>query len=347
MSRQDKKQRHKAKRQAKRHAARRRDSISPVKRLAESKGDLEIWMSEDFEDMGQAEVFAYKRGAGLTGIACFLIDRGVVGLKDAWTKLGIDRTDLEDILAKSQSHNISLRKCTPEEARNLIAGGVRWAHDNGMRLPRDWMKAAAFIGGVGDWSLADTSRFEKEFAGHPEDLRRRLIGCPLDEYLRRSDIKFIFSDAAPYMDQQTGEYASDDQLYDDDDDDESLADDLPLEELAAFLEKFSELEATLIAETELWLKAQGDMPSPELPEAWRSMLAAGMLSKSLSADTAEDVGERIMDEIAARIDPSRIVEYERAVKQVSKHLENDRQLLQKAVKSIQASETMAKEPEIA
>src|SRR5580692_6916144 len=55
MSRPDKKQRHKAKREAKRLAARRRDSISPVKRLAESKGDMEIWMSEDFEEMGQAE----------------------------------------------------------------------------------------------------------------------------------------------------------------------------------------------------------------------------------------------------------------------------------------------------
>lgn len=41
MSRQDKKQRHKAKREAKKREARRRDAMGPVKRLAETPGEIE------------------------------------------------------------------------------------------------------------------------------------------------------------------------------------------------------------------------------------------------------------------------------------------------------------------
>src|SRR5438445_221646 len=66
MSKADKKQRHKAKREAKRLANRRRESISPVKRLAEGRGELECWMSRGFEEeMGQEQIFVYKQARGL------------------------------------------------------------------------------------------------------------------------------------------------------------------------------------------------------------------------------------------------------------------------------------------
>lgn len=176
MSKTDKKQRNKAKRQAKRLAIKRRDSISPIKRLAEAKGDVEYWMSEDFEELGQAQMFVYKRAAGLSGVACFLVDQGVVGLKDCWVRMRIERSEFQEMIDRSQERGISMRRVLPEQIRRMVAGGIRWAHENGMRLPKDWAKPASFIGGVSDWASADVSAFVKEFTGHPEDLRQRLIG---------------------------------------------------------------------------------------------------------------------------------------------------------------------------
>src|SRR5690349_6827750 len=90
MAKPDKSHRHNAKRKAKRQAIRRQQSVSPVKRLASAPGELECWASENFEQTGQMQLFAWKRAAGLSGVACFLLDRGVVGLKDAWVSMGVD-----------------------------------------------------------------------------------------------------------------------------------------------------------------------------------------------------------------------------------------------------------------
>lgn len=75
-----KEQRQTARRKADRQSSRRRESISPVKRLAAAPGEVEFWATRDFETFGQVSIVAHKRAAGLTGIACFLIDRGVAGL---------------------------------------------------------------------------------------------------------------------------------------------------------------------------------------------------------------------------------------------------------------------------
>ncbi|HEX5243060.1 MAG TPA: hypothetical protein VFW23_07315, partial [Tepidisphaeraceae bacterium] len=220
-----------------------------------ARGDLECWISDDFESFNQLQIFVYKRGGGLSGIACFLIDRGVVGLKDAWNQLDILPEEFEKMLAKSERGGIPLHQCSVEEARKWIAGGVRWAHDNGMRLPKDWARTALLIDGVGDWHNADVSQFVKEFAGHPEDLRQRLIGEPLETYLQRKDVKFLFSDAAPYKGQHTG-YYSDwrplddlDEEEDEELDDETLASTLPDEQFDALLEGMAPLAENISEKT--------------------------------------------------------------------------------------------------
>ena len=222
----NKKQRHEAKRKAKRLAVRRQDSISPVKRLSDAKGEIDCWSSGDFEIMGQIQIFAYKQAAGLFGVACFLVDEGVVGLKDSWVRLGVDRKEFQRMLDAGQGSGIRMRRVAIEEALRWIAGGARWAHDNGMRLPKDWLRHASMLGAIGDWKNADVSEFAMEFAGHPEDLRQRLIGESIGSFLARDDIRFVLNSAAPYKDQRTGEYASD--LDDDALDDEEAEDDLEL-----------------------------------------------------------------------------------------------------------------------
>lgn len=296
MPRPDKKQRHRAKRQAKRKQSRRTQSVSPIKRIADAPGDVEYFMSSNFEEFGQLQVFAYKRAAGSSALACFLIDRGVVGLKDAFLRMGLDRKALDGVIEKGGASGIAMNSVSEDKAKKYIAGAVRWTHDNGMRLPIDWVRVASLIGGVEGWESADVSMFVKEFAGHPDDLRRRLISEPFDTYIRRTDIRFIFSDSAPVMNLKTGEYEDtddwdddeDDEFDDDDEDDDALSSDLLPPEVIALIKRFEPVVETLTKDTQRWLIAQGRTPSPGLFEAWQGILLSGVLARVADPDASKE-----------------------------------------------------------
>ena len=336
MSRADKKQRHKAKREAKRLAARRRESISPVKRLAEAKGEIECWMSEGFGELGQLQILIHKRAAGLSGVACFLIDRGVVGLKDAWTKLRVDREEFDFMVERSAEHGIPMLRGTLEEARRWVAGGVRWAQQNGMRLPKDWVKVASIMGGVGDWAKADVSEFEMEFAGRPDDLRQRLIGQPFDEFTRRTDIRFIFNESAPMMDIESGEYEDGGDL-ESELDAESILDGMPSMQLRSMLVRFTASATALQAMTTEWLEARGEKPPSGalLLEAWQSVMLASALTEAAVSDVESDQGielfEQMLDDIRRRTEPDRVDQYDWAVDKALEHLNADAELLANAI----------------
>ena len=68
------------------------------------------------------QIFAYKRGSGLTGIACFLIDRGVVGLKDSWHRIGLERSEFQRMIDMGNRKDLPMRRVTLDEARRMIAG---------------------------------------------------------------------------------------------------------------------------------------------------------------------------------------------------------------------------------
>lgn len=338
MSKKDKKQRHRAKREAKKKEMRRKASVSPIKRLAEARGEMECWISDDFKSFGQLQIFVYKRGGGLGGIACFLIDRGVVGLKDAWTRLDVIPEEFEKMLETSEQNGIPLHECGVEEARKWVAAGARWAHDNGMRLPKDWAKAAMLIDGVGDWHNADVSQFVKEFAGHPEDLRQRLIGEPLETFLKRKDIQIIFSDLAPYKDQQTGSYSDWgvlDELEDEDDeelDDETLESLIPDEQIDGLLATVAPLAENITEKTKARLLERGQEPSPELFPAWQNLLIcrlmAGAALQGGPQEEIDDFAYQLLQGLSERVEESRAAEFDRAIEQVSEHLEADPQIMQ-------------------
>jgi hypothetical protein len=339
MSHHNKKERHKAKREAKRRETRRRESVSPIKRLAQAPGDIECWMTKGFfEANGQIQMFVYKRAGGLTGIACFLVDQGVVGLKDSWARLHMDRMEFDSMLAECTRHGMPMTRASVDDVRRIVAGGIRWAFDNGMRLPKNWENPASLFGGVGEWKSADVSLFVMEFAGHPEDLRQRLIGAPFDNYIRRTDIQFVFSDSAPYMDQETGEYSHEavpDPSDLDEDELESIAADLPKEEIDALVERFSPSSLGLAQETAAWLAARNESPSPGLSEAWQSMLIAFLLSQTAMPDAPDeeiaDFGIDLLRDLSGRIAEERYAEYDRAVGQALEYLETDPKVMQKAV----------------
>lgn len=340
MSKVGKTQRAQGERDAKRAKAKRRTSVSPVKRLAAGSGKSECWVSEDFLLNGQMQVIVYKQAAGLTGVACFLVDRGIAGLKDAWTRMHSSRAELRGLLELCDAQGLRMRRGTIDEARKWVTGAARWAHDNGMRLPKDWADAASLLGGAGDWKSADLSGFVKEFAGHPEDLRQRLVGQSFEAFVERDDIEFIFSEDAVYLDQCTGQYQQThdpaaSETSDGGADLESVAANVPVEELDAMIDRLSPASNALAAETAGWLATRGDTPSPELVEAWGAIVLASMLSRSAMPDGSdEDVaafGYELLEGLAARIETSRLEEYDQAVTQALAHLEIDAILMQKAL----------------
>ncbi len=348
----DKKQRHKAKRQAKKLAARRRDSISPIKRLADARGEIDCWTSGEFSDMRQMQIFAYKRGGGISGVACFLIDQGVVGLKDAWVRVNIPRSEFDEMVQKSGDHGIPMSRAPLETIRGVIAGAVRWTHDNGMRLPKDLTKVASVIGGIGDWQSADVSKFSKEFMGHPDDLRRRLISEPFESYIQRKDIYFLFSDDAPVMDLETGEYIDPDDSpdfdspdFDDLDEDEldEIANELPDQEIAALEAQIAPLAVGLAGETMTWLAARGQTASTELIHAWQALVIASMLAKAALPDAppeeAANFSANLLDDFSDRIDEQHLPQYQLAVEQVNTHFAAEPKLIRNAIQKYKLAQS--------
>ncbi len=359
MGKANKKQRHRAKREAKRREARKQKSISPVRRLADATGEVEYWMSEGFDNFGQAQLLVYKRAGGLTGTACFLIDRGVVGLKDAFMRFGIERSEFKKTLDNAAARGVEMRLVSLPDFKQRIASAARWAHENGMRLPKQWVKCASLVGGVGDWMSADVSGFVKEFVGHPEDLRRRLVREPFDSYVQRPEITFFFSANAPYLDQETGEYEDDDLDDDEEDNDEEDDldddlddDDLDLDELDddelnrrvddifdakldAIMACFAPTEAGLVEETNQWLAARGETASPELNQAWRSMLVASVLAGSAMPEAPDDevvlYAHTMLEDLATRIPEANRTEYDLAIQQAFARIEHDPAIIPKAI----------------
>jgi hypothetical protein len=303
-----------------------------MKQLAEARGEVECWRSDDFEANGQMQLFVYKQAGRLTGIASFLVDQGVVGLKDAWTRLHLGRGEFEEMLDKCKQEGIRMMRCEMEEVRRWVAGGMRWAHENGMRLPKELTRTAMLIGGVGDWESADVTGFVKEFAGHPEDLRQRLIGEPLESYLQRKDVAFVFSENAPYMDQETGEYA---HARGEEGDQEEMGENLSVEELKEMAEQLLPAVRALVEGTKKWLEERGEEASGELVEAWNVMMLSAMMSSAMMPEGSQEevgqLGEELLENLSAQIEASRVEEYDRALDQVLEHLNTDTEMMQKAL----------------
>lgn len=345
MSKADKKQRHKARREAKRREWRRQQSVSPVRRLATAPGEVECWLSDTLENQGQAQVFVFKSGGGMTGIAAFLIDRGVVGLKDAWTRLNIDRGEFEEMIESGNTRGIPSRRATIDECRALVAGAMRWTHEHGMRLPKDWDRAAAFLGGVGEWMTADTSRFMKEFAGHPQDLRQRLVGQSFDSFTQRKDISFIFSSFAPYEGKPSGKFIDDDDEEDDDDDGEEQFDDEEDREIAKnrfqeFGGKIKALTVALAEETEAWLASRNETPAPDLQAGWSAVLLALQVATMKMHDGTDTQRAALANQFLEKqlnfLEAPRAEQVRAAVKQVEQHMSADSEKVQKVIRNMSA-----------
>ncbi|HMO26770.1 MAG TPA: hypothetical protein PKB10_10915, partial [Tepidisphaeraceae bacterium] len=200
MSRADKKQRHRARREQKKREHRKLMSQSPLRQVASVPGEFELYAIGDFDGDGQVSITGFKQAGPLGVMVAFLIDAGVLGLKDAWSRTGVTRGDLLDWRKRAEAQiGTPSRRIRPTEALALIVGAVKWARQFDLRPPADWMKVASALGAVPSVDNADVSPFRPEFAGRLSELRKRLTRGTPEAFFSRTDITFILRDEVEPM----------------------------------------------------------------------------------------------------------------------------------------------------
>lgn len=190
-----KKERHRLKRKKKKDQRRRHQSISPYLRMG-STGQVEkCLINENWKEDGIASIqILCQVPTGDYALAVFLVDTWCVGLKDAWCRLDVSLGEFHDMM-NNHPLEMNLIDVDLEVVRGLVAGGIRFAKQNGFRLPRRYERSLKIIGGVGDIDSADLSDFGKDgklvWCGPIDDLRKCLIGSTLDEFIARDDVDVI------------------------------------------------------------------------------------------------------------------------------------------------------------
>ncbi|MGB2824643.1 MAG: hypothetical protein WBF17_26950 [Phycisphaerae bacterium] len=251
MPRLKKKERRRLKRKEKRKQAIRLRNQSPYG-LLRSAGSVEACLiNDDWRQSGLAVIYVLCRAPGRPpAMGNFLIDLWCAGLKDAWGRLDFTHEDFRELVDNaSWKTGLEFVDCGLDLARKLLAGSVRFAHDNGFRLPPRYESWLAVLGGVGDWSTADLGDFgvdgKLRWVGPMADLRRRLAGCSVEEFLARDDVDFIagLDEPIPY-DESADELDADLQL----------------------------LHGNILDAIRRWCFANGEAPHPRLPEAVDTML---------------------------------------------------------------------------
>jgi len=264
-----KKERHRLKRKQKQLARRRAMSGSPYKRIGTSGDVTACFMNPDYAQRGQAAIFVLRSipGGGGYALAAFLVDLWCAGLKDAWGKLDITREEFEGMVDQMDKQT-PMRSGDLETVRRVVAGGLRFAQQNGFRLPPRFERWTAIIGGVGDWSQADLTHFgvdggaKLRWVAPLDDLRKRLIGCSVDEFLARADVEFVLGDEQSAL----------------------LGDNtIEIEEM------IQGIQQRALDQVRRWCFANGEQPHPNLADALEVLFEAMMQAQSDDGDIEEEI----------------------------------------------------------
>jgi hypothetical protein len=275
-------------------------AVSPYKRLG-SAGEIEAcYINADWQSSGIASIQCIRINptAGFA-MAGFLIDLWCAGLKDAWGHLNLFQQDIDHNLEVAR-RQYQLIRIQPDAARSLVAGAIRFARQNGFRLPPKYQRWVNLLGQVPDPAAADLRPFGKDggllWVGPLDDLRKRLVGSSLEQFLDRPDVKFVSPDPEwEYDDEYDDEYG-DDPLDDDFEDDEQQDDRAPVE-IAADLMAMNVVESFVEETFEEALEAArrtGEEPSPLLRDAAKTLLKA-----VLTEMTAIEKGPEVTEEVTA------------------------------------------------
>ncbi len=310
-NRSDKKAKQRLKRDRKRQALRKASAVSPYKKAAHGR-QMAVWANADWRERGQASVFVLreKPGGGLA-MAGFLVDLWCAGLKDAWGRLDVFREEFDEIVDRmGERMDDSMAEVPLAEAAGIVAGGIRFAVRNGFRLPAHYTRWTAFLGPL-DPDHADLAHFGVEggtnlrWVAPLEDLRRRLIGSTVEEFLARKDVEFVLGvgddlgEFAPALEGDDEDEDEDDDEGDDDLDDTEADDpaagpvaDAPASSLsgneAIPYESVRRSSERVAAGVRQWCFSEGLTPSPYLA------LAAGLSTAAHMTDLAREAeGEAV------------------------------------------------------
>lgn len=310
-----KKEKHRLKRKQKQLALRRAQSVSPYRRIA-TQGQLErLLINGDWHERGQAVIWALRSApGGGHAMAAFMIDLWCAGLKDAWGRLDVTLEEFEEFLDRS-SQQLDFVETDQETIRHVVAGAIRFAVQNGFRLPARYERWVSLIGGAGDWRKEDLSDFGVEggklrWVAPLHDLRRRLIGSTVEEFMAREDVECIIGmDDVDMADEDW------DEEEEDGDEDEEALDGV---EAAAEMARGHALTAV-----RQWCFAHGEQPHPRLPEAldimFESILQMRASAASAEPDAEAEDGQRNMAQLLSMERPAVAADVAEAIRQLSRY----------------------------
>jgi hypothetical protein len=274
------KERKRLKREKKRAQMRRVMAGSPYKRVGQV-GEIEAcYINADWQSGGLASIHVVRQnpGGGMA-LGCFLIDLWCAGLKDVWGSLDMASDDIADHIARTKEQ-FELVRIEPEAARHLVAGSIRFARQNGFKLPAHFDRWINFLGGVPSPARADLRSFGKDggllWVGPMDDLRRRLIGCSVDQFLARPGVHFV----TEIEDFGEDEFADED--FDDDAEDDLEA------EMDGLGEEFEAMVEPIVREATEKCRKLGEQPSELMTDAVRTiLLSAAIRSVATEGDASE------------------------------------------------------------
>lgn len=302
-----KKQKHDRKREQRRREISRASSASFYHRAGATGELVAAYINESWKKQGFASMFVLRRTAGhglLMG--AYLVDLWCAGLKDAWGWRDASMEQFRERVLENHPGPSALVRVDLDLIARLVAGGIRFAKQNGFRLPPKYERWTALLGDFGPIAEADLSDFgvggKLRWVGPISDLKARLIGCPMEEFLARADVEYIFgSEDGPFVKDE--DWLEDEEPLDEEDVlDEELASDeegLPMEG-----EEILQAATDLLVESWLnavrrWCFANGVAPHPRLAEVIDHLADA---LRELEMDALPDVEEDSEEEVTAAAD---------------------------------------------
>ena len=312
MSKPTKKERRRLKQKLKHKQAIKLRNESPYKRLAAAGHVESCKVNNTCRDQGLFSIYALLSVPNRQPtLAVFLVDKWCMGLKDAWGRLDMNHEDYQDFLESAEYRaGFKLVDMDPDEARKLIAAGIRQAHELGFRLPPNYGKWAKAMGVGDDWASADISDFGKDgkyfFVGPINHLARHLIDGDVDKFLARPDVGYIAG--------MPGDFEPDDEDEEYDDEDEDEFDDEQGQGRDEEDDDREDVEDSEIARDVLaaakgvynatlkWCFANNEEPHPYLMEAAVLSLIASVKCASRGEDGTE-TGSSPMEDVLSGVPP--------------------------------------------
>lgn len=303
----------------KREQARAR-SGSQYRRIGTGGEVVACHITPTWKEDGIASMFVLLRApGGGHALAAFLVDIWCMGIKDAWGRLDITPTEYSQNVIGMIPPEVGIGPTDIETIQRIVAGGIRFAQQNGFRLPPRYERWTAMLGDIGNTDEADLSDFGVEdgklrYVGNLEDLSRRLVGCSVDEFLAREDIDFVINP----------------------DDDSTLLDDsaVAVEEVAEVIRRRG------LSAIRQWCFANNIPPHAQLGDAWDVMVEAMMqvpaddeldddglfdesvpLGNDAHSGAVVDAARANVDDLLALNDPATTPELQRAMAVVAQYMQ--------------------------